>query len=68
MNRWVAVLVLGMVALVVGAQGVIRLLVDPSDRGLMVWVPGGTAGAIAANAVLVLVGAGLAALGDRRRR
>ena len=57
----VVVLVLGMVLLVLGAQGGIRLLVDPGDGGILGWLPGGSAGQLGGFAVLAVAGAVLAA-------
>ncbi|MEU4193218.1 hypothetical protein AB0E69_15080 [Kribbella sp. NPDC026611] len=67
MSGWVGVLVVGMVVLVIGVQGAIRLLVDHGNRGLVGWMPGGFGGALVADLVLVLGGAALAWLGDTRR-
>jgi uncharacterized membrane protein HdeD (DUF308 family) len=50
-------LVVGMILLVVGAQGAIRLLVDHQNGGLLSWFPGGFAGQL--TGYLVLAAAGL---------
>jgi hypothetical protein len=68
MGKWIGVLVVGMVLLVLGAQGGIRLLADHDNRGLVEWAPGGFGGALAVDIVLVLLGMGLAAWGDARRK
>jgi hypothetical protein len=59
-------LVLGMVLLVVGAQGAIRQLLDHENAGLFDWIPGGLAGQLTAHVVLAVGGALLAARGRRR--
>ncbi|MFI9814956.1 hypothetical protein [Saccharothrix variisporea] len=52
--------VLGMVVLVVSAQGAIRLLVDHSNTGLLSWLPGGFPAVLAVYLVAVVAGAALA--------
>jgi hypothetical protein len=64
---WVGVLIAGMVVVVLGGQGAIRLLIDHDNRGLTGWMPGGFAGALVADVVLVVIGLTLARLGDARR-
>lgn len=68
MGKWVALQVVGMVLLAVGAQGAIRVLIHHSDRGLTSWLSGGFGTTLAADLVLVVVGGTLAWLGDARRR
>lgn len=67
MGKWVAVQVVGMVVLAVGAQGAIRVLLDHSDRGLVSWA-GGFGAALVGDLVLVVVGGALAWWGDAKRR
>ena len=57
-----------MALLVLGGQGAIRLLVDPSDSGLLGWVPGGFAAWLCGHVLLVLVGAALAAWAQARSK
>jgi hypothetical protein len=57
--RHTTVLVIGMILLVLGVQGGIRLLVD-RDFGLLAGLPGGFAAALACYAVAAAVGAFLA--------
>jgi membrane protein implicated in regulation of membrane protease activity len=66
--RHVMVLIAGMVLLVVGAQGAIRLLVDHDDAGLLGWVPGGFGVQLAGFLVAALIGAVLARRGSARVR
>ena len=54
-------LVLGMVLLVVGAQGAIRLLVDHNNAGLLGLLPGGFAVQLTGYLVITTVGIVLAA-------
>lgn len=68
MGKWITVQVIGMVLLVVGAQGAIRALVNHADRGVVSWLPGGFGTALTVDIVLVVVGGALAWLGDARRR
>jgi hypothetical protein len=51
-----ALLVLGMVLLVVGAQGAIRILIDHDNAGLLGWLPGGFGVHLAAYVVLAVAG------------
>ncbi|MGM1059796.1 hypothetical protein [Saccharothrix sp. Mg75] len=64
--RNTAVLVIGMVLLVVGAQGAVRLLVDHGNAGLLDWLPGGFAVRLSCYAVLAVAGLLLAGRGSRR--
>ncbi|BCB81171.1 hypothetical protein GCM10022251_67630 [Phytohabitans flavus] len=59
--KHVVLLVLGMVLLVVGAQGGIRLLADHDNAGVLQWLPGGFAGQLGGFVVMTLVGVTLAA-------
>ena len=62
----VAMLVLGMVLLVVGAQGAIRQLVDHDNAGLPGWLPGGFGVQLTGHIVLAVAGLLLAGWGSRR--
>lgn len=53
-------LITGMVLLVVGVQGAIRLLIDHENTGIFDWVPGGFAARLAVNLVVAVVGGLLA--------
>lgn len=46
----------GMVLLALGAQGVIRQLIDHGDAGLLGWLPGGFAASLTAHIALAVVG------------
>jgi hypothetical protein len=59
-------LVLGMVLLVVGAQGAVRQLVDHDNAGLLGWLPGGFGVQLAGHLMLTVVGLLLAGWGSRR--
>lgn len=56
----VVMLVLGMVIMVVGAQGAIRLVADHGDTGVLGWVPGGFAVRLVVYLGLVAAGGLLA--------
>ncbi|CAL9417832.1 hypothetical protein SUDANB95_01785 [Actinosynnema sp. ALI-1.44] len=58
----------GMVLLVVGAQGAIRLLIDHSDTGLLTWLPGGFPAALTAYLAALITGAVLAGWGHSRAK
>ena len=64
----VAVLVAGMVLLVLGAQGGIRLLADHDNAGILGWLPGGFAVQLACYLVMVLAGLVLAGRGSAALR
>jgi hypothetical protein len=49
--------VLAMIVLVVFGQGLVRLLVDHDDRGLLGWVPGGFGVVLPVYAALTVAGA-----------
>jgi hypothetical protein len=53
-------LVVGMLLLVLGAQGGIRLLVDHGDAGLLAWMPGGFAAWLTCYATAAIAGTLLA--------
>jgi len=59
-------LVAGMVLLVLGAQGAIRLLVDHDNAGLLGWLPGGFAGRLSGYLVMTVAGLLLAAWGSKK--
>lgn len=62
----VGVLVLGMVLLVVGAQGAIRQLIDHDTAGLLAWLPGGFGAQLTGHVLLAVAGVLLAGWGSRR--
>jgi hypothetical protein len=64
----VVVLVLGMVLVVLGAQGGIRLLADHDNAGVLRWLPGGFTARLGCFAIMTLVGAALAAVGGANVR
>ncbi|GLY69117.1 hypothetical protein [Amycolatopsis taiwanensis] len=53
-------LVLGMILLAFGVQGVIRLVLDHGWTGVLGWLPGGFAGQLIGHIVLTGAGAALA--------
>jgi hypothetical protein len=55
------VLILGMLLLVLGAQGAIRLLADHDNAGLLDWAPGGFAAQLACYVAATAAGVLLAA-------
>ncbi|MEV5435934.1 hypothetical protein AB0K80_07845 [Streptomyces sp. NPDC052682] len=59
---------LGMVMLGLFGQGLIRLLVDHGDRGLLAWLPGGFGLSLAAHAVLTATGVLLAGWSHTRSK
>ena len=56
----VAGLILGMILLVLGAQGGLRLLAEHDDAGILGWVPGGFAVRLGCYAAIVIAGVLLA--------
>lgn len=66
--KYVAVQVVGMVLLVLGAQGTVRLALDDGQSGLLGWVPGGFAVWLSCYVVITAVGAVLAGWGNRRAK
>jgi hypothetical protein len=66
--KHVATLVVGMLLLVLAAQGAIRLLVDHTDAGLLSWLPGGFGVWLLCHAVLTVAGALLAARGSAQAK
>jgi hypothetical protein len=61
-----AVLVVGMILLVLGAQGGIRLLVNHGDAGLLRWMPGGFAVWLSCYVVITVAGMLLAGRSGRK--
>jgi hypothetical protein len=59
-------LVVGMVLMVLGAQGGIRLLVDHGNAGLLRWMPGGFAVWLSCYVVVAVVGVLVAGWGSRK--
>ena len=59
-------LIAGMVLLVLGAQGGIRMLADHDNAGLLAWVPGGFGIRLACYAAAAVAGLLLAGWGGRR--
>ncbi|MER0244993.1 hypothetical protein AAHZ94_23965 [Streptomyces sp. HSW2009] len=51
---------LGVVLLVLGAQGAIRQLVNHDDAGLLSWLPGGFAAGITVHILAAVVGVAIA--------
>ncbi|WP_027502762.1 hypothetical protein [Rhodococcus sp. UNC363MFTsu5.1] len=66
--RYMTVLVVGLLVLVLGAQGAIRLLADHDNSGFLSWMPGGFPVRLLAYVVLVGVGALLAEWGSRKSK
>ncbi|MFI7636189.1 hypothetical protein [Nonomuraea sp. NPDC049400] len=58
--KHVTVQIIGMLLLVLGAQGAIRLLADHGNAGLLAWLPGGFAVWLPCYAAATIVGAVLA--------
>ncbi|MFD8996314.1 hypothetical protein ACX9I7_25565 [Streptomyces sp. L500] len=52
--------IIGAAVTVVFAQGLIRLVIHPDDRGLLGWLPGGFVPVLLAHAALVAAGVVLA--------
>ena len=64
----VAIMVLGLVMLAVGAQGAIRLVLDTTDAGLLAWLPGGMAIQLVAYVLIAIIGIVLAGYRSDRAR
>ncbi|MBB5782520.1 hypothetical protein [Nonomuraea jabiensis] len=64
--KHVAVQIIGMLLLVLGAQGAIRLLADHDNAGLLAWLPGGFTVWLACYAVATVAGAVLAGWGSKK--
>ena len=65
---YVAVLIVGMVLLAVGAQGAIRLVIDSADPGLLSWLPGGSIVQLIVYVAIAIAGLVLAGWGADRAR
>ncbi|GIH63115.1 hypothetical protein Msi02_39320 [Microbispora siamensis] len=66
--KYVTALISGMLLLVLGAQGAIRLLADHDNAGLLAWLPGGFAVRLAGYAIAAVAGALLAGWGGRQAK
>ncbi|MEU7004149.1 hypothetical protein [Nonomuraea sp. NPDC046570] len=66
--KHVTVLIIGMLLLVLGAQGAIRLLADHDNAGLLAWLPGGFAVWLACYSVAAVVGVLLAGWGSKKAK
>ncbi|GII81112.1 hypothetical protein Sru01_60940 [Sphaerisporangium rufum] len=66
--KHVTVLTIGMLLLVLGAQGAIRLIADHDNAGLLAWLPGGFAVWLACYAVVAIIGALLAGWGGKKAK
>ncbi|WP_214414206.1 hypothetical protein [Sphaerisporangium fuscum] len=66
--KHVTVEIIGLVLLVLGAQGAIRLLVDHGNAGLFAWLPGGFAVWLACHAAAAIAGALLAGWGGKKAK
>ncbi|ACZ89820.1 hypothetical protein [Streptosporangium roseum] len=66
--KHVTLLIIGMLLLVLGAQGAIRLLADHDNAGLLAWLPGGFAVWLACYAVAAVAGALLAGRGGKKAK
>jgi len=64
--RNVIALIGGMVLLVLGAQGGIRLVADHNNAGLLGWLPGGFAARLLCYVLIAAAGVALASWGKRR--
>ncbi|WP_068923809.1 hypothetical protein [Planobispora rosea] len=66
--RHITALVVGMLLLVLGAQGAIRLLADHGDAGLLAWLPGGFEVRLACYAAAAVAGAALAGWASKKAK
>jgi hypothetical protein len=66
--KYITLLIVGMLMLVLGAQGAIRLLADHGNAGLLAWLPGGFAVRLACYAAAVAAGASLAGWGSKKAK
>ncbi len=57
--------VIGMILLVVGGQGAVRMLIDRDDAGLLGWVPGGFAVQLGCQIAVTVAGVLLAGWATR---
>lgn len=65
MSRFVVTQIIGVALIVLGGQGLVRLLFDHADGGLLGFVPGGFPGWLGAHMVLLVTGAALAVWAQR---
>ena len=65
MSRFVVTQIVGVVLLVLGGQGLVRLLFNHADSGLLGFVPGGLPVWLCAHIILLVIGAGLALWAQR---
>ncbi|MEV4250000.1 hypothetical protein AB0J63_42155 [Streptosporangium canum] len=66
--KHVTVLIIGMLLLVLGTQGAIRLLADHDNAGLLGWLPGGFAVWLTCYAMAAVAGALLAGWGGKQAK
>ncbi|MGW0484482.1 hypothetical protein [Nonomuraea sp. NPDC003214] len=66
--KYVTVLIIGMLLLVLGAQGAIRLLADHDDAGLLGGLPGGFGVWLACHVAAAVTGALLAGWGSKHAK
>jgi hypothetical protein len=66
--KYVALQIAGMVLLVLGAQGAVRLLIDHDNAGVLGYFPGGFAFRLACYAVLAVGGVLLAGWANTRAK
>ncbi|TDQ04815.1 hypothetical protein [Labedaea rhizosphaerae] len=66
--RSLAYLIVGMVLLVLGAQGAIRLLADHDNGGFLGWIPGGFLAQLSCYILIAVVGSYVAARGSGKVR
>ncbi|MFI7052680.1 hypothetical protein ACIBLB_11565 [Streptosporangium canum] len=66
--KHVTMLIIGMLLLVLGVQGAIRLLADHDNAGLLGWLPGGFAVRLVCYAVAAVAGALLAGWGSKKAK
>lgn len=65
MTRFVVAQIAGVALLVLGGQGLVRLVFNHADGGLVRFLPGGFPIWVVVNIVLLVVGIGLASWGQR---
>lgn len=66
--RYTIGLVAGLVLLVLGVQGGIRLIADQENAGLLEWVPGGFAAQLSVYAVAAVAGVLLAGVNSAKSK
>jgi hypothetical protein len=57
MRKYDFIQITGFVCMVLGAQNAIRQLINPTDGGLLAWVPGGSGTQVATGIVVGITGA-----------